>query len=430
MPTISLGMIVKDEQDTLENCLNSVKDIVDEMVIVDTGSTDKTIEIAKKFNAVIIPTKWEDDFSSARNLSLQNATKEWILVLDADETISKEDLPRLKKLTESKGFEGFMLIQRSYIDNTNSPKWVSSKNDNYNESKPYAGWIYSGITRLFRNRKEIRFEYPVHETVKESIKRINGRIGITNIPIHHYGKVRDPAFIDKKSSMYLEIGKKKLKENQNPKFYYELGIQAQVIGRFEDATNLFKKAIELNPQLTGAYINLGSLYCRLNKYDDALDILKKAEKITPHNSELHNNIGVALEKLNQNEKAFEEYKKAIAINPDNIEALLNASKLLFTAGKLENVKKLLERVLLINPKEIHAHNILGVIYSLQGDLNDAVECFKKVLNIEPNNKDAMMNLGYTYITLGRNEEAKEIFKKLISMGYEVEKLNNTINAIK
>src|SRR3989338_7693689 len=98
MPTISLCMITKNEEKYLEQCLDSVKDIVDEIIIVDTGSKDKTKEIAKKFSAKIFDFEWVDNFSAARNESLKHAAKDWILVLDADEVVEKKDLERIKEL--------------------------------------------------------------------------------------------------------------------------------------------------------------------------------------------------------------------------------------------------------------------------------------------------------------------------------------------
>src|SRR3989338_6646287 len=98
--TISLCMIAKNEEKHIEECLNSVKDIVDEIIIVDTGRTDKTKQIGKKFNAKIFDFKWVDDFSAARNKSLKHATKDWILVLDADEVVESIDLNKIKELTK------------------------------------------------------------------------------------------------------------------------------------------------------------------------------------------------------------------------------------------------------------------------------------------------------------------------------------------
>ena len=96
--SLSLCMIVKDEGKFLEGCLESVKNFVDEIVIVDTGSTDNTIQIAEKFGAKVVKHNWDNSFSEARNVSLKHATKDWILVLDADERISEKDLAKIKEL--------------------------------------------------------------------------------------------------------------------------------------------------------------------------------------------------------------------------------------------------------------------------------------------------------------------------------------------
>ena len=88
IPTISLCMIVKNEEENLPNALNSVKDVVDEIIIVDTGSTDNTIEIAKSFGAKVYYYEWNDDFASARNEALKHATCEWILSMDADDEMN------------------------------------------------------------------------------------------------------------------------------------------------------------------------------------------------------------------------------------------------------------------------------------------------------------------------------------------------------
>ena len=97
--TVSLCMIVKDEEKYLARCLQSAKTIVDEMIVVDTGSSDRTKELATIFGAKVFDFAWENDFSSARNYSLSKASGDWILVLDADEMISEKDQPFLCNLT-------------------------------------------------------------------------------------------------------------------------------------------------------------------------------------------------------------------------------------------------------------------------------------------------------------------------------------------
>ena len=100
MTTISLCMIVKNEEDVLKRCLTSVKSVVDEIIIVDTGSTDSTKKIAKEFTDKIYYFKWIDDFSKARNYAFSKATKEYILWLDADDVILPEDIELMKILKE------------------------------------------------------------------------------------------------------------------------------------------------------------------------------------------------------------------------------------------------------------------------------------------------------------------------------------------
>lgn len=101
MKNLSLVMIVKNEQGNLRRCLESVKDIVDEIVIVDTGSTDKTKEIALEFGAKVFDYKWDNNFSNARNYAIKNSSGDWNLILDGDEYIPKIDLANIRNFINS-----------------------------------------------------------------------------------------------------------------------------------------------------------------------------------------------------------------------------------------------------------------------------------------------------------------------------------------
>jgi glycosyltransferase involved in cell wall biosynthesis len=247
---ISLCMIVKDEEKFLENCLNNIKNFVDEIIIVDTGSRDRTKEIAKKFTCKVYDFKWDDDFSEARNFSIKKATKEWILVLDADESISDKDLKKIEELIKcdnDKKVMGYSFIQRTYSNKQTGLKWNYSKNDNYKESKKFPGWNYRRITRLFRNDKKIMFIYPVHETVIEPIKEIKGRINPTGIPIHHFKFLKWDDFNKKLSGYYVRLLKNKVKLHPKAKFYLELAVELENSGKHKEAKKYLNEAITLNP---------------------------------------------------------------------------------------------------------------------------------------------------------------------------------------
>ncbi|HLP14673.1 MAG TPA: glycosyltransferase family 2 protein, partial [Bacteroidota bacterium] len=95
---LSLSMIVKNEEARLAECLESMKHVADEIVIVDTGSTDRTIAIARAYGARVIEFPWNGSFSDARNTSLSNCRGEWVIFLDADERLEKASVPTLRRL--------------------------------------------------------------------------------------------------------------------------------------------------------------------------------------------------------------------------------------------------------------------------------------------------------------------------------------------
>jgi len=429
MPSLSLCMIVKNEADFLEKAINSVKEIVDEIIIVDSGSTDNTKEIAKKFNAKFIEHKWDNDFSKARNVSLKHATKDWILALDADETLSKEDLQKIKELIKNNEYDGYMLIQRTYTNNSISQKWVTAKDDQYKESKPYAGWVYSGITRLFKNKKHIHFEYPVHETVMDSIKRAGGKIGTTKIPIHHYGKVRSKKYVEQKSDLYLELGKKKIQEKGDAKSYYEFGVQSQVLGNLDEAIDSFKKSISLNQQMIPAYINLGSIYIAQKKYDEATEILRKGNKINPNNSNIHNNLGLVYERTDEN-KAIEEFKLSIKLSQNNVEPCWNLARIYTKQQNFNEAINLLEKIIEINPKNILAYNNLGGLYIKLNKNKEAINILEKAIKIDKKNPDLFSNLAVIYAKQNSMDKALESFEKASALDPENKEIKENIEKLK
>ncbi|MBW1802379.1 MAG: glycosyltransferase family 2 protein [Deltaproteobacteria bacterium] len=155
--TLSLCMIVKDEEEYIGRCIESVQELVDEMVIVDTGSSDNTIKIASGLGASVYHAPWENDFSRSRNISLDKSRADWILVLDADEVISGRDHGLIRDLISKREYFGFKLDQRSYGMDPNFINWIKTRGV-YPEEAGYPGYVSSPLIRLFRNDPRIRFE--------------------------------------------------------------------------------------------------------------------------------------------------------------------------------------------------------------------------------------------------------------------------------
>ncbi len=201
-PTISLCMIVKDEAELLPACLHSVRDLVDEIVICDTGSSDATLKIATDAGAKVLQVPWKDDFSHARNQTLALATSDWILILDADETMTPESIPILRKAMHDDGHVGYSLNVRSEFEVGKS--------------------IDATILRFFRNHSSIRFRNPIHEQVYDSVVQYatstQRRIGHLPVDILHRGYEKERFEKRKKRERNERLLRKQCK--QDPKDLY------------------------------------------------------------------------------------------------------------------------------------------------------------------------------------------------------------------
>lgn len=161
--TISLCMIVKNEESCLARCLDSVKDCVDEIIIVDTGSTDKTVEIAESYGAKIYHHPWENDFSKHRNQSLSYATGDWIFQLDADEELFAEDGHKLRE-TITAGNADFYFLRFHDVKKDGTVHGVFN------------------LIRLFRNGMGMHFTQKVHNQLQ-----FKGTGVLSSIRVKHYG---------------------------------------------------------------------------------------------------------------------------------------------------------------------------------------------------------------------------------------------------
>ena len=169
---LSFCMIVKNEAENLPRCLASVKDFADELIILDTGSTDRTIAIAQSFEAQVHSFVWTNDFSAARNQALKFVTGDWVLVLDADEVLVAEAMPTLRQAMQQENAIAVNLI-RHEVGAAQSP--------------------YSLVSRLFRRHPALTFSRPYHAMIDDSVAQLLQQepqwqvINVPDIAILHYG---------------------------------------------------------------------------------------------------------------------------------------------------------------------------------------------------------------------------------------------------
>lgn len=229
VPTISLCMIVKNEEHYLEDCLTSVRPHVDEIIVVDTGSTDGTVEIARKGGARVFHFEWVNDFAAARNESLRHATGDWILQLDADERLDLASPAKgLGKTVSTPGVTAFAVPIRSHL--LEQGKSTYSVNYNY---------------RLFKRLPELRFEREVHESIELSLERTAAKIAYADFVIEHIGYNIDAEEMHKKLERNLEILERCIQnEPDNPYTLYYLANTYRVLGRFDEAYKTFERSLQ------------------------------------------------------------------------------------------------------------------------------------------------------------------------------------------
>ena len=224
---LSLCMIVKDEEEMLPRCLATVAPAVDEIVIVDTGSQDRTIEIAREYNAHIIEKEWTGSFSEARNASFEAAIGDWIIYLDADEVLVPDDVKRLRDLTGRTWREAFYLVETSYTGELGD-----------------GAALTNNALRVFRNRPHYRFEGRLHEQIAHNLPTYAaGRIEQSSVRIEHYGYLGAVRDAKEKSRRNLELLKAQQAETPADAFlHFNLGTEYSVIGDYSSALTEFEQA--------------------------------------------------------------------------------------------------------------------------------------------------------------------------------------------
>jgi len=221
-PKISLCMIVKDEEKQLDRCLDSVQECVDEIVIVDTGSTDRTVEIARRYTNKVYVHPWQDSFSEARNHYLRYATGDWIFQIDADEELIRDDIPVLLEAVRHPGIDAVMV---QIVSRSRAGKSKAIHN----------------VERIFRNNGTIHYEGRVHNRV----------VGIATAKVYpirvlHHGYEWEEVLSKKKFERTVRLLEMDLRDDrENPVTHHYLSCSYLSQGMFAQALEASLTAIRL-----------------------------------------------------------------------------------------------------------------------------------------------------------------------------------------
>ena len=323
MSTLALSMIVRDAAAMLAACLESVRGVVDEMVIADTGSADDTINVAKHLGARVVSIPWTNNFAEARNRALKEVKSDWVLALDGDEQLDSKTREKIRPLLAQEAVSGFIVTIRNYVLSLEERVWdcVAKPNDSLlPAANAYPAFVEHENVRLFLRHQEIYFVGRVHESVGPRIQELGRKLATAPFYIHHFGLAADAETRARKNQFYRELGRQKIHEMpENAQAHLELGlVELDNFHNYPEALALFQRSCELNPRLSVAWFFQGLTLLKLHRFEAALESLAEAEKFGHRTSLVAETRGDVLYNMKDGSRASESYLLALRRDPGNL----------------------------------------------------------------------------------------------------------------
>jgi tetratricopeptide (TPR) repeat protein len=404
--SLSICMIVKNEESVVGRCLANAKDYADEIVVVDTGSSDATPKIAAGMGCVVIRSDWRDDFSFSRNISLSHATGEWILWLDGDDVVPASSIPLINSLKQEAADKVFGFIVKNEKPGNTGSEFVQA--------------------RMFPNRRDIYFERRIHEQMMPSALRLGLRLVETRVVIEHHGYA-DAEKVKEKSGRNVRL----LLEEWDAKgpdavMAIEIADSYFTMGDFAKAETWYTTVLSVPgcetalPEIASqAYLGIGNIKNRQERFSDAGAFLQNALRLCPGRADALFSLAVAQDLSGDMAAAVTTLRSILAgrgsvlrvgvdFREATIKAYLRLERILGDLGRIAEMTDLARqaRTALAHRPEIQ--NMAGRVFFRSGLLMDALHAFEKSLSIDTtSNCEAYIGLCRIYLAAGKREQAEK-----------------------
>jgi tetratricopeptide (TPR) repeat protein len=445
-------MIVKNEATSLPRCLDAAQPWVDEIIVVDTGSTDGTGDVARRYGAAVVEWPWRDDFAAARNESLRHATGDWVLVLDADEELAEGSGAALRLACEQAPGDvvGYLV------------KIVCPRNGD-------GGLVrLNWFPRLFRNSPTVRFEGVIHEQVIESLAGC-GRIERSRVEVKHVGYTLSPTLMAAKAARNLALLERQI--NDDPTYapgWFQLAETYVLLNRLDEGIEAYRRclrlleasrltlhpevvavalqnmgaaqiargdrergvkslkaALEVDPRLIPARVHLGTAALTEQRAVEAAEHLGEAlalvETLDDHGEYaispwfIHFLHGCAQARQEKFDAAIASFNAALAHAPEHADSLWLLALTSGQAGDWHGCLAALERLIPLGRDDFAFHAQHAAALTSLGRHVEAIDSAQRALRFDPTSAPVLALAGEGLLRIGRAQEAARVYARLAAI---------------
>lgn len=365
---ISCCYILKNEEEFLEASLHSVASHVEELIICDSGSTDRSLEIVEMFrNNVprleVFHRDWTDDFSAARNFTASRAKQPWIFFVDGDEWISEADWKEIENCVRQSNVSVFSMLQKNYtlrddVDGAELCKDPLPDPIEHHQDKMYFTKNY--MERLYKSDLGLQYDGRIHESLLPSCHRLKLNHLRTSVTLHHFGRLKKD--VGDKYLYYLELTRKKLEEQPtNPAPWIETIINLLELREFKSAFDFAQRAVA--------------------KFRDEPEIIQVAYK--------------AALRVDEWKLAEKWIRNFLSLRPDDIYAKTQLTTALLYQRRFRDVMAVAEEIFEVEPENFVVHVNCATVFFELGEWEKAARHIAAGLKVKPNDKflnDAMSKI--------------------------------------
>lgn len=363
--------MTKNEEKNIKKCIDSFKDIVHEIIVVDTGSTDKTVEIAKKCGAKVYYYEWNNDFASARNVALDHASGDWIIYMDADEYFynnTSKNIPNL--LSQIRKDVDSLLCELINIDNSDKKEKSTAH-----------------VIRIFRNNPQIRFNYKIHEMVMNNGKCMRSAIVSRDLLLIYHTGYSSEIVLSKFERNLALLKEEEQSGKCRDMTYFYIGDCYHAVKQYTKAIEYMRKYISTGHRNMGSNMKpysviIESMIYLGYKYKDIMREIDAAIKKFPKHPLLYNHKAVVENSNNKFDSALKLFHKTL-----ELQAVYDDVETNFIEGNLFNI-----------------YYNMGCLYEYKNNYNNAMEYYLKSLKEKKDYQAAFEKL----MRIIKNENAEDI----------------------